>query len=345
MLVKAEKEIGIVYGSSVGGHRPAYLQLFARLLNLGIMDDPPGTGSFTKLFAANRVLFAVLDDTWFLFAAVAFFRMVTLRRTVGLLFRPHYCFETWRRSYPFKLALFSVISRMPLVTVATITPYEIDPKLKRVSHVGLTDPQYWDKMSAGNAPLPPKTSTSEAVLKLASGRLVIGCVGLLSAAKGAEMLVSCLEAYPDLQSRVVLAWIGGPSKAKEDEHLPARFKAVGGFFADRFVSDEEVESLYGCADLVWTCYPPDNDQASGVFGRSMQYGVTSIVRSGSSIADLARLAGAKTLEVEFSDLPVLAEKLRQSCDSGKQAKAMDPRLQGTLLGWRQMFVDTISKRL
>lgn len=45
--------------------------------------------------------------------------------------------------------------------------------------------------------------------------------------------------------------------------------------------DEEILSLYKVADLVWCSDAPDDDQASGVFGRAIQTGVEPVFRKGS----------------------------------------------------------------
>ena len=47
---------------------------------------------------------------------------------------------------------------------------------------------------------------------------------------------------------------------------------------NRFISDEELLSLYGVADLT-SCVSPSNCyQASGVFGRSIQLGLAPLIR-------------------------------------------------------------------
>jgi len=61
---------------------------------------------------------------------------------------------------------------------------------------------------------------------------------------------------------------------------------------DRYDTDAEIVSLYRVADLAWCRYAPGYDQASLVFGRALQIGVTPVLREGSVIADLARMVGS-----------------------------------------------------
>ena len=56
---------------------------------------------------------------------------------------------------------------------------------------------------------------------------------------------------------------------------------------DRLLTDGEMMSLYACADVVWSCYSPEYDQASGIFGRAVQHGVPTVVRVGSNLHSLS----------------------------------------------------------
>ncbi len=50
---------------------------------------------------------------------------------------------------------------------------------------------------------------------------------------------------------------------------------------DRFLSDDELLSLFKLADMAWCCYPVQRDMSSGIFGRCWQIGVIPVVRQGS----------------------------------------------------------------
>jgi len=54
------------------------------------------------------------------------------------------------------------------------------------------------------------------------------------------------------------------------------------------ISDEELFSLYGCADYIWCKYALSNEISSGIFGRAYQLGKVAIVREGSYLDSLAQ---------------------------------------------------------
>jgi hypothetical protein len=60
---------------------------------------------------------------------------------------------------------------------------------------------------------------------------------------------------------------------------------------------------------VWSCYAPDYDQASGIFGRAVQLGVPAIVRTSSYLAKLADHIGHPVLPVSFGDADKAAERI------------------------------------
>jgi hypothetical protein len=77
---------------------------------------------------------------------------------------------------------------------------------------------------------------------------------------------------------------------------------AGAIVVDRFVSDDELASLYSCADFMWSCYSPTYNQASGIFGRAVQYGVPSIVRKGSYIHKQANIMDLSVVPLEWNDV-------------------------------------------
>ena len=76
-----------------------------------------------------------------------------------------------------------------------------------------------------------------------------------------------------------------------------RLAQRGMIVEDRFITDEELLSLYGTANFTWCVYPPDYDQASGVFGRSIQLGVIPLIRAGSVLDDYVGFIGRDALRI------------------------------------------------
>jgi hypothetical protein len=50
-----------------------------------------------------------------------------------------------------KSALFGVLRRLPRLTILLILPFELDPRLARVSNGWINDGQIWDRIGPPNA--------------------------------------------------------------------------------------------------------------------------------------------------------------------------------------------------
>jgi hypothetical protein len=335
----------LVYGSSIGGHRLAYMQLLAGLFGLTIADSLPNIQTALRLINTRKLLFSTLDDSLGLFVFVSFVRSLLLRRTVGLFLSPHSCFDTEHKHFPTKLLLFMLLKWFPRLTIATITPYEVAPEFRRVSHVGLHDPQYWDKTPSPVPPEPPTTELSQRLVQMAGQRMVLGHIGLVSKTKGTDFLADFLERHPDTSAEVFVACVGDVREG--EEALANRLRASGAFILGRHATDDEIESLYGTASVIWCCYPPDFDRASGVFGRALQYGVDPLIRTGSNIHRLSRMIGESPPTVEFGDDLTLA-RILPALSRKSTTGVLHQRKVATsakIFAWRTRFIDLLSKRL
>jgi hypothetical protein len=335
----------IVYGSRVGGHRLSYLQLFARIFDLTIVDDLPGWRTAWRLIRARKLMFSTLDDTLGLFVFVAVLRSFLLRRTVGLFLSPHSCFEVKGHRYRLKLVLFTLLKRIPKLTVATITPYDISPEFSRVSRAGLHDPQYWDRTVDIQPPQPPQTELSLRLTELAQGRIILGHIGLVSQVKGTAFLANVLERHAHLGSKYFVACVGDIRRGEES--LANGLISSGVFVLGRHATEDEIESLYGVASLMWCCYPPDFDRASGVFGRAVQYGVKPILRTGSNIHRLSAQLGQSALDVVYEDDAALAKMLEEFAKPPVLTKVRERQGHelAKILAWRDNFINTVSSHL
>ena len=81
-----------------------------------------------------------------------------------------------------------------------------------------------------------------------------------------------------------------------------KLRALGMVVENRFISDEELLSLYGVADYAWCFYAPDYDQSSGIFGRAIQLGVKPVIRAGSVIAKIVDALEIEGVKLETEDL-------------------------------------------
>lgn len=261
------------------GHQPSYQAVFVRLL-----DGVPSTGRlrgpiFWRLVRAERVFICTIDTNYQAFAAIAVLRALRGRRTTGLFLRPMQCFRTERPIiYAAKRWAFRVLRRLPGLRLLSIIPFAVEPRLAQVCHDWIHDPQLWDLWLDG-PPILPETDLSRRVAKAARGRKVMIFIGAGNRIKGFDGFVD--EAISQKDS--VLAVVAGrvaPDFAVKAQRLADECMIV----EDRFVTDEEILSLYKVADRAWCRYALDYNQASGIFGRAVQTGVVPIVREGSVVA-------------------------------------------------------------
>lgn len=287
----------LVYAVRDTGHRASYLDLFASTLGLKPLQGPMDISIMQRLIAADQLLFATLDDEIFKFLVVALFRSLTSRHTVALFLRPQTCFSNRKLVFKIKLVTFSLVKYLPGLSIVTITPYSVAPHFRQVSNFGIHDPQLWDFHDGKRVRSLPSTLLSEYILRAACGRKVICCLGGLSKQKGLAMVAGALESDVTLSARVLLVAAG--QVHSESRHEANIIAQNGGLLLDRKISDSELESLYGVADVIWCCYAPEYDQASGIYGRAVQLGLPTIVRKGSQIHHFSMSLSLKTIAVDF----------------------------------------------
>lgn len=266
----------LIHISNAGGHRPNYRDLFVRLLG-GTPSTGPICGCrFWRLVRAPKLFLATIDDDYLGFFAVALLRAVQRKSTAGLFLRPLQCFRSERPIvYRMKRLAFRWVCKLPHLRLLSIIPHDIYPELAEVSHDWIYDPQMWDLWVDG-PPILPDTDLSKYVEVQRQGREILIFVGRGSRIKGFPEFV---EYVKNNTSRMICI-VAGQVDSKNRKYI-ADLHEAGAIIQDRFVSDEEILSLYKIADYAWCRYAVDYDQASGIFGRALQAGVKPIVRAGS----------------------------------------------------------------
>ncbi|MGV3554641.1 MAG: hypothetical protein ACO1OD_05250 [Croceibacterium sp.] len=195
--------------------------------------------------------------------------------------------------------------RVPGVTTIGIVPFNIEPRFAQVCDEAIHDPQLWDAAPGRPA---AETRLSNDIRQLAGGRPIIAALGALATNKGTAFLAEVLEAEPALTETFFWVCAGPVSSSEKD--LGPLLRSAGAHLVDRFLDDQELVSVYGAANLIWACYAPAYDQASGVFGRALQYRKTPIVRHGATIDRFGREYGFACLSVEY-DADLAARSLLQ----------------------------------
>jgi hypothetical protein len=225
------------------------------------------------------------------------------RPTAGLFFRPGECLSTRSLKYAIKRLLFRLAAHLPHASILTIVPFDVCPEFSKVATNGIYDPQLWDLhylgLPAANAP-PDLQGQIESA---ARGRRIVVALGSQNPGKGLPCLVEIWNSSPKVREEVFFVVAGKISADCRDE---ARlFRENDGLCIDRRIGDDELFSLYAMADMVWSCYSPQYDQASGIHGRAVQLGVPVIVREDSYLEKLGKTIDHPTLALPF-DAPLQA---------------------------------------
>lgn len=220
------------------------------------------------------------------------------------MFRPG---EAVRSNAPKHIAkkwLLKVARILPPVTIVTIMPFDLDPAFAHIADDWIHDPQLWDLAPDET---PSETDLAREVREAAGDRAVVLALGGQSRDKGFDFLSDAWDAQPDLRRAWLFVAAGKVAKASREK--ADRFAGQGGFLVDRFVSDEELRDLYREATVVWACYAPEYDQASGIFGRAVQTGKPVVVRSGAYVQRLAEILDHPAMAAPWDDTAGVAVAL------------------------------------
>lgn len=280
----------VLVSHHLSGHRAAYIRQFTDLFR-GWSRDVTLARHWTRvLFDPRPVLFLMIEESLAGYAVAALWRALLGRRTTGLLFRGP---DGGSMGSRIKRAILSGLKRLGPVSTLSIVPFDANPALAGVCDGWIYDPQLWDI----EVQAPPSIPLSREVEAAARGRRVLLALGLQTEVKGFE--VFCRAWLASAAIREDWCFVAAGAVDESLKEVAAAFAGAGGQLFDRFVTDEELNALYGVADLVWCVYHPNYDQASGVFGRAFQFEVPTLVRSGTALSRLARSLGARWLETGF----------------------------------------------
>lgn len=293
----------VLVSNSGAGHRGAYLALFA-----GMIARAGATSETRPLrvvdIASRAIIFSpMVEEHSGTFFVVALGRALLRRRTVGLLFQPAAAAAGGTLRMRCKRAVLALIVRGGYARILSILPFYLDPRFARVANDWIYDPQLWDLPAA--AP-PIRSPLVEEARRVARGRRIVVALGGQNAFKGFDMFADIWSSDDALRRETLFVAAGEIGSASAA--AAARLEAAGGLVFDALIGDDDMLAFHAQADFVWTCYAPFYDQASGIFGRSVQYGTPVIVRAGAQIEAVARELGHPFVAIPW-DAAVAAERL------------------------------------
>jgi hypothetical protein len=283
----------LLVSESLEGHRASYIAFFKeRFTDLGVESEVTRL-SFWHVFDRRPLFSLMLEEHPLRFLAIAAIRVVLGARSTSLLFRPREAATGRSIRHALKRVMLKSAIRLPGVYIVSLIPFETDPSVSAVASDWVFDPQLWDLRNTS----PSHSSLSSEVLKRAAGRKVLCALGQQTAEKGFSLLSELWAGSETFRSQWLVVVAG---KVRDQREQIDRFVETGGLLIDRFLSDEELLSFYGIGDLIWCCYAPSYDQASGIFGRSIQLGRVPVVRTGSNIEAVARLLRVPIISVPWN---------------------------------------------
>lgn len=322
------------------GHHAAYHQMFASWFGLRPSIGRIEPKLFSRLLQAERLFFGTLDDDVVGFAAVAVARALLGRRTGGLFLHPNTCFGPGLKPRV-KWIVFALLARMPKVTILSILPYGLMPKLRSVSNGYVHDPQFYDQLEA-----PPcaDDTTLRSLTETAAGRPILAFLGWGTQEKAYPAL-SELAAQPGLADHILVVAAG--KVVDSCAVAAARLRASGAVVLDRFVSDEEMEAIYRSSRWVWNYYAPGYEQASGIFGRAVQRGRAVVLRHDSvTLAYYARLLGHPALALPDTSAGAAAVMLDDITRAPETKNGEDhDRIVQTLQTWKDEFRSAVENAI
>lgn len=273
----------LLYSASEMGHRASYITLFST-----IFSARRAKSLVEAVLSSKPILFLMVEESFGAYAITAVLRALIGRRTAGLLFRPGPAIAPTNTRLRLKSSILRLLKAMPRVTTITILPFDVDPRMAEIADDWIHDPQLWDltETEKGDVRRWRAERTDGPGLagenrRAAGQRLVVTAIGRQDRDKGFDLFVKLYAASAVLRKRTLFAY-GGKVDLKLDNDAET-FEQAGGAAARRFISDTEMLELYACADLIWATYAQGYDQASGIFGRAVQLGLTPIIREGSLI--------------------------------------------------------------
>lgn len=289
-----------IHKMSQEGHHPDHMRVITHLVPDSLH---PGNSVWRDIFSGFRarrsLFFFMIESHPFLFALTGLVGLAIGVRVAGLMFRPVEAIRDDRIKYRVKNLLFRAVRLLPNTTVILLLPLSVHPRFAQIAAGWIDDLQFWDMPILNYPALAADAPLRLEIARRAAGRKILVALGALDRQKGFDYLSRLTVEAPILSRDFLLVAAGKVRPASKD--AAQAFVAAGGYLVDRRIDDAEMRALYEIADLVWTCYAPDYNQASGIFGRAFQFGVPALTREGAYLSTVGAEIGQTYLEIPYGN--------------------------------------------
>ncbi|MBU2360041.1 MAG: hypothetical protein KKB02_14100 [Alphaproteobacteria bacterium] len=267
------------------------------------------------------------DDGFLHYVFVSAIRAVLGRRTVGLLFRPRPVIDRLSFVQKLKFIILKILRHNPRIQTLTIVPFSLNSSFSSIADGWIHDFQLWDIAESDRFLVSALRNTGkcedrdmqrmyEQIKLKADGMPILISLGAQNIDKGFRILA---EAYGSGQTNGWSVVAAGRIAAGLESQQRSLSTGANNTVIPSMISDRELLAAYAAADAVWCFYDPSYDQASGILGRAVQFGLPVIVREGSmshmlctdehlahvaasDASDVGRaLSALSNLEVEISE--------------------------------------------
>ena len=289
------------------GHRPDYDRvLIAEFRAQNIHVDVIEKARYA-VDSSRPFFYAMLDSHVISFLTNAVVRSLSGRRTVGLFFLPGRCFLRTSFKSRIKRMLFQAASQLPHVSILTLMPFAVFPRFEEVATGWIYDPQLWDLLHFGFSEGNVFPMLRDLLSAKAGGRRFLIALGEQHQGKGFDYLVDLWCSSAEVRENFLFVVAGNV-----EDHSAQKaemFVQQGGLLINRHVSHAELMFMYRFADIIWCCYSPAYNQASGIFGRATQLGVPVTVRKGSYLENLGGMLSHPVLALPFENADIAANEI------------------------------------
>jgi len=203
-------------------------------------------------------------------------------------------------------------------------PFAVFPRFEQVATGWIYDPQLWDLLHFGFSENSAFPMLQDLLSIKASSRRILTALGLQHQGKGFDYLVDLWCSSAEVRENFLFVVAGKVDYRSAQK--AEMFVQEGGLLINRHLSDGELMYMYRCAHIIWSCYSPTYNQASGIFGRAIQFGVPVTVRKGSYLENLGGILFHPTLALPFENADIAAKEIL-----AWKPVARDPTVRMTML--------------
>lgn len=291
----------LIYERQTAGHRENYALTVATILG-GQVALGKQSATLSSALAANGLVITTLESSPALYLFIALLRSLAGKPTTMIATRSHVKMNRGVARGAARSLAYATLRRLPQVQLLTISPPvgRDDARMRFIEDI-----EFWD-LPAETLRNPPQTALSERVAALRRSRRTLLILGTIEMSKGIEFLTEILQRAPHLKDQYAIIACGEVIDASRA--AAERLREQADLWEDRYLSRDEMLSLYTEADLVWCCYHPEYDVSSGIFGRAVQFGRPTVVRAGSMIARLQAKLG-RGIALDYGDAASAARAL------------------------------------